>query len=296
MLDKLKVSVATFEIRRYQKFQDFSAHVRTFVSDAKEAGSRVLLLPEFLPMGLLWTSRKALDVTNETVSAFYREVLTPLYPEFVQTLSFLAKEYDIFIVGATYWHEEEGEGYNSAFVFKPDGSFERQHKMHMTRGEKAIQTSAASALNDVFDIDGVKCGLFICYDVQFPELTRHLVAQGAEVIFVPALTEERGMWREWYSAHARALENQAYVCVSPLVGDLGIPRDYPVSCMGKAFIACPIDNRMAVTDGTYAESELNEPGLLSVELDLAKLRLSREKGEVRHLRDRRPELYATLKS
>ena len=296
MLEKLKVSVAVFEIRRYQKFQDFSAHVRTFVSDAKLAGSRVLLLPEFLPMGLLWTNSKAAEVTNETVSSFYREVLTPLYPEFIQTLSFLAEEYDIYIVGATYWHEENGAGYNSAFVFKPDGSFERQHKVHLTRGEKAIQTSASQTLNDVFEIDGVKCGLFVCYDVQFPELPLHFVSRGAEVIFVPARTEERGAWREWFSAHARALENQVYVCVSPLVGDLGIPQDYPVRCMGKAFVACPIDNRMSITDGTFAESELNEPGLLNIELDLVKLRLSREKGEVRHLRDRRPDFYSTLEN
>lgn len=294
MLDKLKVSIAVFEIRRYQEFQEFAEHVREFVSAAKEAGSRVLVLPEFLPMGLLWTSPNAADVSNETVSTFYRDVLTPLYPSFVQTLRSLAEEHDIYIVGATYWHEENGEGFNSAFVFKPDGSVDRQHKVHLTRGEKAIKTSAASMLNEIFEIDGVKCGLFVCYDVQFPELTRHFVSRGAEVIFVPALTEERGAWREWFSAHARALENQVYVCVSPLVGDLGIPNDYPVSCMGKAFVACPIDNRMNISDGTFAESDLNKPGLLNVELDLARLRLSREKGEVRHLRDRRPELYSVL--
>lgn len=296
MLDKLKVSVAVFEIRRYPTFRSFAEHVESVVVEAKAAGSRVLLLPEFLPMGLLWTYPNAAQVSNQTVAAFYREVLTPLYPAFVKTLRGLAVAHDIYIVGATYWHEEGDEGFNSAFVFKPDGSMERQHKVHLTRGEKAIQTSGASSLNGVFEIDGVKCGVFICYDVQFPELTRSFVDAGAEVIFVPALTEERGAWREWFSAHARALENQVYVCVSPLVGDLGIPYDYPVSCMGKAFVACPIDNRMSVTDGTYAESGWDEPGLLNVELDLARLRLSREKGEVRHLRDRRPDFYAALKN
>ncbi|WP_242482778.1 nitrilase-related carbon-nitrogen hydrolase [Pseudomonas sp. TH10] len=178
MLDKLKVSIAVFEIRRYQEFQEFAEHVREFVSAAKEAGSRVLVLPEFLPMGLLWTSPNAADVSNETVSTFYRDVLTPLYPSFVQTLRSLAEEHDIYIVGATYWHEENGEGFNSAFVFKPDGSVDRQHKVHLTRGEKAIKTSAASMLNEIFEIDGVKCGLFVCYDVQFPELTRHFVSRG----------------------------------------------------------------------------------------------------------------------
>lgn len=296
MLDNLKVSISVFEIRRYRKFEEFSLHVEDTVAKATREGSRVLLLPEFLPMGLLWTHPEAETVSNQTVSDFYRQVLTPLYPHFVALLSSLAKQYDIYLVGATYWHEEEGKGLNSAFVFNPDGTVLRQNKVHLTRGELAIQTSGATELNDVFTIDGVKCGLYVCYDVQFPELTRHFVAQGAEVIFVPALTEERGSWREWHSAHARALENQAYVCVSPLVGHLGIPHDYPVSCMGKAFVACPIDNRFKVTDGTYAESAFDQPGLLTVDLDLALLRLSREKGEVRHLRDRRPELYQSLQS
>ncbi|MFV3308290.1 nitrilase-related carbon-nitrogen hydrolase [Pseudomonas sp. NY15181] len=293
MSSELKVSISVFRIQRYKSFAEFGAHVESFVSLAKSAGSRVLLLPEFLPMGLLWTARDAGNIDNAKVAGFYRKVLTPLLPEFVSFMTAIAQKHDIYIVGATYWHEEDGKGLNSAFVFSPDGKSQRQDKIHLTRGEKAIQTSAGETL-EPFEIDGIKCGLFVCYDVQFPELTRHLVDRGVEVLFVPALTEERGSWREWYSAHARALENQIYVCVSPLVGNLGIPVDYPVKCSGQAFVACPIDNRMDVTDGTYALSDIEDEGLLNVSLNLERLRLSRERGEVRHLKDRRPDLYQQL--
>ncbi|MGH7455626.1 MAG: nitrilase-related carbon-nitrogen hydrolase, partial [bacterium] len=37
----------------------------------------------------------------------------------------------------------------------------------------------------VFDLDGVKIGVAICYDRHFPEYTRQLVLQGAEIIFTP---------------------------------------------------------------------------------------------------------------
>lgn len=293
MSSKLNVSVAVFQIRHYSAFHEFAAHVESFVAEAASAGSQAVLLPEFLPMGLLWTDADAANVDNAGVAAFYRKVLTPLFGEFKALMSALATKYDIHIVGATYWHEEQGIGVNSAFVFTPDGTELRQDKLHMTRGEKAIQTTPGDTLL-AFEIDGVKCGLFVCYDVQFPELTQCLAAQGIEVLFVPSLTDERGTWRVWHSAHARALENQMFVCVSTLAGNLGIPRDYPVSCGGQAFVACPIDNRFKIEDGTYARSDFAEEGLLHASLDLETLRLSREKGEVRQLKDRRPDLYRNL--
>ena len=295
MSENLKVSVSVFRIQHYKAFAEFAEHVERFVVDAKASGSRVLVLPEFLAMGLLWTSSDAAEIDNAKVSDFYRKIFSPMLPDFKNLMSSLAKKYDIYLVGGTFWHEEEGKGLNSAFVFKPDGSSLRQDKIHLTRGERAINSSGGDTLNS-FEIDGVKCGLFVCYDVQYPELTQALVTEGIEVLFVPTLTEKRGAWRSWYSAHARALENQIYVCVSPLIGGLGIPNDYPVNGAGEAFIACPIDNRMNVEDGTYALSkfEEGEEGLIHADLNLVVLRLSRERGEVRHLKDRRPELYKAL--
>lgn len=293
MSNKLNVSIAVFRIRHYSAFHEFAAHVEGFVAEAANAGSQAVLLPEFLPMGLLWTDADAANVDNAGVAAFYRKVLTPLFDEFKALMSALAGQYDIHIVGATYWHEEQDVGVNSAFVFAPDGTELRQDKLHMTRGEKAIRTTPGDSLL-AFEIDGVKCGLLVCYDVQFPELTQYLAAQGIEVLFVPSLTDQRGTWRVWHSAHARALENQMFVCVSTLVGNLGIPRDYPVSCSGQAFVACPIDNRFKIEDGTLARSDFADEGLLHASLDLETLRMSREKGEVRQLTDRRPELYRKL--
>ena len=295
MSDELKVSVAVFRIQHYSAFSEFADHVGGFVAEAKQSGSRVIVLPEFLAMGLLWTDSEAASIDNTKVSDFYRKVFNPLFGEFKSLMSALSVKHDIYIVGGTFWHEENGKGLNSGFVFRPDGSHLRQDKLHLTRGERAIHSSPGESLSS-FEIDGIKCGTFVCYDVQYPELTQFLVAEGTEVLFVPTLTEVRGAWRSWYSAHARALENQMFVCVAPLVGNLGIPNDYPVSGTGEAFVACPIDNRMKVDDGTYAVSDFSEgdEGLIHATLDLASLRLSREKGEVRHLKDRRPDLYRSL--
>jgi hypothetical protein len=61
----------------------------------------------------------------------------------------------------------------------------------------------------------------ICYDLEFPELARHLVDQGALMLFVPFCTDERrGYLRVRYCCHARAVENQCYVAMSGVVGNL----------------------------------------------------------------------------
>ena len=295
MTDTLPISVATLAIRRYPDIAAFSAHIDALAGGAAEAGSKVLLLPELTSIGLLWGDARAPTTKVADVGDLYRRHLTPLLKSYCGTLLEIARRHDIALAGASFWHEENAQGLNSGFIALPDSRLIRQDKLHPTRPEQAIGTIGGAELRS-FEIAGIRMGLVICYDVQFPELTRHLVADGIEVLFVPSLTTERGYWRVRHSAHARAVENQIYVCVSPIVGDLGIPVDYPVRGVGGAFVACPIDNRFNIDDGTYARAAMNSESLLHVSLDLARLRLSRAKSEIRQLADRRPDLYAGLRA
>jgi predicted amidohydrolase len=297
--DTLPVSIATFAIRRYADLTAFGAHVDALAAEAAGKGSKLLLLPELTCIGLLWGAPAAARTTVPEVGALYRRHLTPLLRPYCDLLLDIARRHRIALAGASFWHEENGQGLNSGFVALPDGRLIRQDKLHPTRPEQAIGTVGGTAGGTAlqgFEIDGIRLGLVICYDVQFPELTRHLVADGIEVLLVPSLTTERGYWRVRHSAHARAVENQINVCVSPIVGDLGIPADYPVRGTGGAFVACPIDNRFGVADGTYARAASDAESLLHVALDLACLRLSRAKSEIRQLADRRPDLYARLRA
>lgn len=290
----MKLSIATMAVRRYADIAGFWAHIDELASAAAAAGSELLLLPELACIGLLWGDPQAGETTAATVSALYRRRLTALLPAYCDALRDAAGRHRIVLAGASFWHEEGGNGRNTALLAYPDGTLLRQDKLHPTRPEQAIGTIGGDRLS-VFEIGGVRMGLLICYDVQFPELVRHLVAEGIEALLVPSLTTERGYWRVRHSAHARAAENQLFVCVSPIVGDLGIPVDHPVYGVGGAFVACPIDNRFGIEDGTFARAEPDAESLLHVTLDLARLRLSRAKGEIRQLADRRPELYAGLR-
>ncbi len=61
----------------------------------------------------------------------------------------------------------------------------------------------------------------ICYDIEFPELTRIAAERGAQIIFVPFCTDERYAYlRVRYCAQARCVENHVYVAIAGSVGNL----------------------------------------------------------------------------
>ena len=63
-----------------------------------------------------------------------------------------------------------------------------------------------------FDTDCGKIGVVICYDVEFPELSRLMADEGMNILFVPFLTDtQNGYTRVKHCAQARAIENQCYV-------------------------------------------------------------------------------------
>src|SRR5262249_44520010 len=150
-------------------------------------GSKLLLLPELTCIGLLWGDAAATQTKVPEVGDLYRRRLTPLLRPYCDTLLDIARRHNVVLAGASFWPGEEGRGLNSGFVALPDGRLIRQDKLHPTRPEQAIGTVGGAGLQG-FEVGGARMGLVICYDVQFPELTRHLVADGAEVLLVPSLT------------------------------------------------------------------------------------------------------------
>src|SRR3546814_3500742 len=96
----------------------------------------------------------------------------------------------------------------------------------------------------------------ICYDSEFPELARHLVNQGAMMLFVPFCTDERrGYLRVRYCCHARAVENQCYVITSGVVGNLPNVENMDIHYAESAILT-PSDFAFA-RDGVAADTAPN---------------------------------------
>jgi len=122
--------------------------------------------------------------------------------------------------------------YTTSLVFNPQGELvQHYHKLHLfdvvvpaTIDKPAItykesDSFLAGQQTAMFDFEGIKVGMVICYDLRFPELFRQLRQQGADVILVPAAFTATTGKAHWLTLlQARAIENQCYVLAANQVG------------------------------------------------------------------------------
>lgn len=179
---------------------------------------------------------------------------------------------------------------NTCFVFLRDGAVYAQDKLHPTPGEREWWNLKGGDRTAVIPTDCGPIGVMICYDSEFPELARVLADQGALMLFVPFCTNERrGYMRVRYCCHARAIENQCYMILSGVVGNLpnvdAMDVHYAESC-----ILTPSDFPFA-RDGVAADTAPNTETIAIADLVLADLLTNRASGTTRNFADRRFDLY-----
>ena len=168
-------------------------------------------LPTALVIPELWTTGYRLDKAAELADA-----------EGAATAEFLgklAKEYGVWFVGGSTLASIKGGYANRAQVISPDGQLIRQYdKVHLIRLMEEEKTFIGGKESSLFDLNGVKAGNVICYDIRFCEWLRHYALEGTEVLFVAA------QWPSSRALHwsallrARAIENQMYVVACNRVG------------------------------------------------------------------------------
>ena len=241
------------------------ARARGFVEQAARAGARVVVFPELFTLGFTMAPEPFAE---------------PLPGPTTEALGALARECNLYIIGSAV-EAHSPHPRNAAFVLGPDGALVAVYrKLHpFTYGEEHEHYTGGEDC-PLFSIDGILCGLQICYDLRFPEPFRALAAQGAEVIFVPANWPVRRISAWSTLLAARAIENQAAICGVNRVGRDGAGLDYPGAsaihdCFGEV-----------IARGDAAED------LVVGDLDLAQLRAWRQRFPA--LQDRRPEVYAVL--
>ena len=125
----------------------------------------------------------------------------------------LAKELNINIVAGSVANLKNGKVYNTSYIFDRTGKniaeYDKTHLFtpmnedrYFTKGEKTT----------TFELDGKKCGILICYDIRFPELTRTLtVNDRLDYLFLVAQWPEKRVDHLLSLSKARAIENQMFV-------------------------------------------------------------------------------------
>jgi predicted amidohydrolase len=167
---------------------------------------------------------------------------------------------------------------------------EEYRKMHITPNEIQYWGMSGGNVVKTYDTDCGKIGILICYDVEFPELSRLLADNGMQILFVPFLTDtQNGFTRVKRCAQARAIENECYVAIAGCVGNLPKVNNMDIQ-FAQSAVFTPADFSFP-TNGTKAEATQNTEMTLIVDVDLDLLKELHNFGSVRNLKDRRKDIY-----
>jgi predicted amidohydrolase len=210
--------------------------------------------------------------------------------QYLELFTRLAVKYNVNVVGGSHFTVEDDDLYNISYLFRRDGTLGKQYKLHVTPSERQWWGVKGGQRVEVFDTDRGKIAIQICYDIEFPEVTRIAVDRGAQLVFVPFSTDERYAYlRVRYCAQARCIENHVYVAIAGNVGNLPNVENLGLH-YAQSGIFTPSDIPFK-RDAVAAECPPNIETVIFEDLDLELLKKHRQSGSVLNWRDRRTDVY-----
>jgi predicted amidohydrolase len=175
--------------------------------------------------------------------------------------SAIAKELDTWLVPGTFYEQTKDQVFNVAPVFNPDGVIVQKCRKNFPwlPYEKGVASSDDIC---VFSIDKTtKVGVHICYDLWFPETSRALALNGAEIIINPTLTPTKDRDIEQVMVQATAAQQQLFYVDINGAGE---------QACGRSIVCNP--------DGEVMHESGDGEDRFCIELDLNHVRESRTNG------------------
>ena len=217
--------------------------LRPWIAAAAGAGARLLLLPEMYACGFSMATERIAEPVGGPSSEVLRQQ---------------AAEHGLWIAGSLPERAAGAERpHNTLLLAGPNGETHRYHKIHPFTYAGEHTHYEAGSEHVTVEIEGLRCTLFICYDLRFAD-EFWATAPGTDLYLVVANWPEtrRHHWQTLLTA--RAIENQAYVAGVNRVGMGGKLR-----YTGDSRIIDPMGNTLA------AASEIET--LLVAEVDPQKV-------------------------
>lgn len=281
----VRVATVQFQMRKVEDETQFEGQLEYFIDIASDYSADFVIFPELVTLALLSATDKKMR-PEEAI-----DHLTEYTDRYIKFMQNMAMSYNINIIGGSHPTKmPDGDIHNISYVFLRDGATYAQEKLHPTPNERYWWNIQGGDKLETIQTDCGPIGVLICYDTEFPETARHLVDQGALIIFVPFCTDERqGYLRVRYCSQAIAVQNQCYVALSGTVGNIpdveNMDINYAESC-----ILTPCDFPFA-RDGIAAVCTANTETISFADLQLDNLLTARQHGSVQNLKDRRFDLY-----
>ena len=197
--------------------------------------SDVLILPELWSTGYYPTPLKDFaDINGKKTEEFICK---------------MAKKFNVNIIAGSIIAEVEGKFFNRCIISNRKGEiiaiYDKTHLFSFAEEEKMF---SAGEKFSIFEIDGIKCGVIICYDLRFPEFIRKLALSGIEILFCPAAWSLRRLTQRQILTKARAIENQLFVVFANSSGKSEI-----INPMGETIAELDVDEKILSAEISLAE-------------------------------------------
>ncbi|WP_369434527.1 GNAT family N-acetyltransferase [Psychromonas sp. MME1] len=279
----VRLGLIQWQMRPYKDLDELMQQAEYFIDAVAGYRSDFALFPEFFNAPLMAENNHISEPQAIRELAKYTETI-------VQKFTDLAISYNINIITGSMPEIVDDRLYNVGYLCKRDGTKERFEKLHVTPDEAKVWGMDGGTQLKAFDTDCGKIGVLICYDSEFPELSRILADEGMDILFVPFLTDtQNGYSRVRTCAHARAIENECYVAIAGGVGNLPKVHNMDIQYAQSA-VFTPCDFAFPA-NGIKAEATPNTEMILIADVDIYLLRELHEFGSVKNLQDRRHDIY-----
>lgn len=283
----VRLGLIQWQMRPYKDLDALLKQAEFFIDAVAGYRSDFALFPEFFNAPLMadYNHLKTPDAIRQL--AKHTKAIVEKFSEF-------SISYNINIISGSMPEMKDGRLYNVGYLCRRDGTIERYEKLHVTPDEAKVWGMQGGSQIKAFDTDCGKIGVLICYDSEFPELSRLLADEGMDILFVPFLTDtQNGYSRVRHCSQARAIENECYVAIAGSVGNLPNVENMDIQ-FAQSMVFTPCDFSFP-TNGIKAEATPNTEMILIADVDIHLLRELNQFGAVKNLRDRRTDLYELKK-
>ncbi len=239
--------------------------VSTLLEQCDEA--RLVVIPELANTGYNFVSYdQAMELASTVNHSAYVEMLRE---HSINTGQYLVSGF----------HErEEDTLFNTSLLFKPDGSLGKYRKMHLFLNEKKIFSPGNLGL-PVFELDGFKLAMLICFDYLFPEVWRLVGLKGADIVAHPS---NLVTYNAFKVVPAQAAINRMFILTANRIG-----KERDVGFSGRSFIVNTIGD-------VVAEASADQEEILFAEINPLDAR-NKMITEANHVfNDRLPQNYQGL--
>jgi deaminated glutathione amidase len=219
-----------------------------FVKEGARRKARLICFPEF-QMAFSSAKQSSKQLTNVAESA--------KNGNFIVKLCSAARSCKIDIVATIYEKSDEPSFkrvYDTAVLINSKGNIiSRYRKVHLYDAlgfKESLKLMAGNSIEQPSTTSTGTIGLMICYDIRFPEISRILAVQGAEILAAPSAWIQGVMKEEhWVTLlKARSIENGLYMVAPDQVGNIFSGRSMVIDPFGSVILDMGNREGMEVVD------------------------------------------------